>query len=53
VARPQPIEAPSTTSQPQTAQPQQTPEDIDREVKRIQETVKGEFRRAQDGSLGA
>jgi predicted AAA+ superfamily ATPase len=48
VARPQPIEAPSTTSQPQ-----QTPEDIDREVKRIQETVKGEFRRAQDGSLGA
>jgi hypothetical protein len=52
VARPQPIEAPSTTSQPQTAQPQQTPEDIDREVRRIQEALR-EFRRAQDGSLGA
>jgi hypothetical protein len=52
VARPQPIEAPSTTSQPQTAQPQQTPEDIDREVRRIQEALR-EFRKAQDGSLGA
>jgi hypothetical protein len=53
VARPQPLEAPPVTTQAQTTQAQLTPEDIDREVKRIQETVKGEFRRAQDGSLGA
>jgi hypothetical protein len=53
VAKAQPLEAPPTVSQAQTTQPQLTPEDIDREVKRIQETVKGEFRRAQDGSLGA
>jgi len=53
VAKAQPLEAPPTISQAQTTQPQLTPEDIDREVRRIQETVKGEFRRAQDGSLGA
>ena len=48
VAEPQPLEAPPVTTQAQTTQAQLTPEDIDREVKRIQETVKGEFRRAQD-----
>jgi len=47
VAKAQPLEAPPTVPQAQTTQPQLTPEDIDREVKRIQETVKGEVRRAQ------
>jgi len=47
VAKAQPLEAPPTVSQAQTTQAQLTPEDIDREVRRIQETVKGEFRRAQ------
>ena len=46
VAKAQPLEAPQVTAA-QTTQPQLTPEDIDREVKRIQETVKGEFRRVQ------
>jgi len=53
VAKAQPLEAPQVTTQAQTTQAQLTPEDIDREVKRIQEAVKGEDRRAQDGSLGA
>ncbi|MFP3321010.1 MAG: hypothetical protein RXO24_10615, partial [Acidilobus sp.] len=53
VAKAQPIEAPQVTTQAQTTQPQLTPEDIDREVKELLGTLKGEFRRAQDGSLGA
>jgi hypothetical protein len=30
-----------------------TPEDVERELRELLGTVKGEFRRAQDGSLGA
>jgi hypothetical protein len=47
VARAQPVEAPPVTSQAQTTQPQLTPEDIDREVKELLGTLKGELRRAQ------
>jgi hypothetical protein len=47
VARAQPVEAPPVTSQAQTTQPQLTPEDIDREVKELLGTLKGEVRRAQ------
>jgi len=47
VAKAQPLEAPPTISQAQTTQPQLTPEDIDREVKELLGTLKGELRRAQ------
>jgi len=47
VARPQPLEAPPTVPQAQTTQPQPTPEDIDRQVKELLGTLKGEVRRAQ------
>ena len=47
VARPQPLEAPQVTTQAQTTQPQLTPEDIDRQVKELLGTLKGEVRRAQ------
>ena len=47
VVRPQPLEAPPTVSQAQTTQAQPTPEDIDRQVKELLGTLKGEFRRAQ------
>jgi len=47
VARPQPLEAPPTVPQAQTTQPQLTPEDIDRQVKELLGTLKGEVRRAQ------
>jgi len=47
VARPQPLEAPQVTTQAQTTQPQPTPEDIDRQVKELLGTLKGELRRAQ------
>jgi hypothetical protein len=47
VAKSQPLEAPSTASQAQTAQPQQTPEDIDRELRELLGSLKGEDRRAQ------
>jgi len=47
VAKAQPLEAPQVTTQAQTTQPQQTPEDIDRELKELLEAVKGEVRRAQ------
>jgi len=47
VAKAQPLEAPPTVSQAQTTQPQLTPEDIDREVKELLGTLKGELRRAQ------
>ena len=47
VAKAQPLEAPQVTTQAQTTQPQLTPEDIDREVKELLGTLKGEFRRAQ------
>jgi hypothetical protein len=47
VAKAQPLEAPPTVSQAQTTQPQLTPEDIDRQVKELLGTLKGEVRRAQ------
>jgi len=47
VARPQPLEAPQVTTQAQTTQAQPTPEDIDRQVKELLGTLKGEVRRAQ------
>jgi hypothetical protein len=47
VAKAQPLEAPPTVSQAQTTQPQLTPEDIDRQVKELLGTLKGELRRAQ------
>jgi len=47
VARPQPLEAPPTVPQAQTTQAQPTPEDIDRQVKELLGTLKGEVRRAQ------
>jgi len=47
VARPQPLEAPPTVPQAQTTQAQLTPEDIDRQVKELLGTLKGEVRRAQ------
>jgi hypothetical protein len=47
VTRPQPVEAPQVTTQAQTTQPQLTPEDIDRQVKELLGTLKGEVRRAQ------
>jgi len=47
VAKAQPLEAPPTVSQAQTTQPQPTPEDIDRQVKELLGTLKGELRRAQ------
>jgi len=47
VAKAQPLEAPPTISQAQTTQAQLTPEDIDREVKELLGTLKGEVRRAQ------
>jgi len=45
--RPQPLEAPQVTTQAQTTQAQPTPEDIDRQVKELLGTLKGEVRRAQ------
>jgi len=47
VAKAQPLEAPPTVPQAQTTQPQLTPEDIDRQVKELLGTLKGEVRRAQ------
>jgi hypothetical protein len=47
VAKAQPLEAPPVASQAQTTQPQLTPEDIDRQVKELLGTLKGEVRRAQ------
>jgi hypothetical protein len=47
VAKAQPLEAPPTISQAQTTQAQPTPEDIDRQVKELLGTLKGEVRRAQ------
>jgi hypothetical protein len=47
VAKAQPLEAPPTVSQAQTTQAQPTPEDIDRQVKELLGTLKGEVRRAQ------
>ncbi|NAZ31706.1 MAG: hypothetical protein GU352_03270 [Acidilobus sp.] len=47
VAKAQPLEAPPVASQAQTTQAQLTPEDIDREVKELLGTLKGEVRRAQ------
>jgi len=47
VARAQPLEAPQVTTQAQTTQAQPTPEDIDRQVKELLGTLKGEVRRAQ------
>jgi hypothetical protein len=47
VAKAQPLEAPQVTTQAQTTQPQLTPEDIDRQVKELLGTLKGEVRRAQ------
>jgi len=46
VAKAQPLEAPQVTAA-QTTQPQLTPEDIDRQVKELLGTLKGEVRRAQ------
>jgi len=47
VAKAQPLEAPQVTTQAQTTQAQPTPEDIDRQVKELLGTLKGEVRRAQ------
>jgi len=47
VAKAQPLEAPPTVPQAQTTQAQPTPEDIDRQVKELLGTLKGEVRRAQ------
>jgi hypothetical protein len=47
VAKAQPLEAPPVAPQAQTTQAQLTPEDIDREVKELLGTLKGEVRRAQ------